>query len=614
MFLKKNKQYFTILKISNTKKLFHVAYNNEFVFKSVSHLMTSTSHQSSEFEGLVTKFNDGVLEAKGGSTFKLGEVVYVGPHKLPALVLNLKNKSFDCVLLSTKESLVKVNNFISRKQNVSKIVDDVFFKNSSEENNLLSVKSGYHVLGNVINSLGFLETGYYKPLVKYNPSFFPVLFPKSFLKKTLNFVKKSIDTKALGIVRRESIKESLLTGLKVIDSLVPIGKGQRELIIGDRQTGKTTICIDIILNQSLNFFSNIFFFSKINKGSLNQNYNVNSYVIKTFSKSYFFFYKKALNVFQKKQVFCVYVCIGQKKSSIVRIRQLLKKRFCEQFSTIVMASASDSAPMQYLAPFTGCSLAEFFAEEGYSSLIIYDDLTKHAVAYRQMSLILRRPPAREAFPGDVFYLHSRLLERGAKIRSSLGGGSVTALPVVETQAGDVSAYIPTNVISITDGQIFLDSGLFFKGIRPAVHPGLSVSRVGASAQINIMKQFAGTLKLELAQFRELELFASFGSEVDASTQKILDRGRRLTVILTQAPYEPLAFSNQIFVIGAGTLGFLDRVNVDFLKSYELALNNWLKLNFYGQHLSFLLNQGWSKVFELRGLLYFVLQHKVFLFS
>ena len=340
-----------------------------------------------------------------------------------------------------------------------------------------------------------------------------------------------VEVKAPGIIPRKSVSEPMQTGIKAIDALVPIGRGQRELIIGDRQTGKTAIIIDTILNQK-----------QVNEGTD-----------------------------ESKKLYCIYVAIGQKRSTVAQIVKALEEADAMKYTIVVAATASEPAPMQFLAPYTGCAMGEFFRDNGMHALIVYDDLSKQAVAYRQMSLLLRRPPGREAYPGDVFYLHSRLLERAAKLNDKNGGGSLTALPVIETQAGDVSAYIPTNVISITDGQIFLETGLFYKGVRPAINVGLSVSRVGSAAQIKAMKQVAGSIKLELAQFREMEAFSQFASDLDASTQKLLGRGRRLTELLKQAQYSPLSVEEQVCVIFAGVKGFLDTIKVDDISRFEKAL-------------------------------------------
>ncbi|CAL7936284.1 unnamed protein product [Xylocopa violacea] len=337
-----------------------------------------------------------------------------------------------------------------------------------------------------------------------------------------------IGTKAPGIIPRVSVREPMQTGIKAVDSLVPIGRGQRELIIGDRQTGKTALAIDTIINQK-----------RFNDAGD-----------------------------EKKKLYCIYVAIGQKRSTVAQIVKRLTDSGAINYTIIVSATASDAAPLQYLAPYSGCAMGEFFRDNGKHALIIYDDLSKQAVAYRQMSLLLRRPPGREAYPGDVFYLHSRLLERAAKMNESLGGGSLTALPVIETQAGDVSAYIPTNVISITDGQIFLETELFYKGIRPAINVGLSVSRVGSAAQTKAMKQVAGSMKLELAQYREVAAFAQFGSDLDAATQQLLNRGVRLTELLKQGQYVPMAIEEQVAVIYCGVRGYLDKMEPTKITAFE----------------------------------------------
>jgi F-type H+-transporting ATPase subunit alpha len=337
--------------------------------------------------------------------------------------------------------------------------------------------------------------------------------------------------KAPGIIPRKSVNEPMSTGLKAIDALIPVGRGQRELVIGDRQTGKTAIILDTILNQ------------------------------------------KAIHQTgpEKEKLYCVYVAVGQKRSTVAQFVKVLEERGALEYSIIVAATASDPAPMQFLAPFAGCAMGEYFRDNGMHALISYDDLSKQAVAYRQMSLLLRRPPGREAYPGDVFYLHSRLLERAAKLNDDNGGGSLTALPVIETQANDVSAYIPTNVISITDGQIFLETNLFFQGIRPAVNVGLSVSRVGSSAQIKAMKQVAGSIKGELAQYREMAAFAQFGSDLDAATQRLLNRGARLTELLKQPQFSPLKTEEQVAVIFAGVNGYLDKLNLNQVGKFEQGL-------------------------------------------
>ncbi|MFZ5932385.1 MAG: F0F1 ATP synthase subunit alpha [Pseudomonadota bacterium] len=343
--------------------------------------------------------------------------------------------------------------------------------------------------------------------------------------------RRRVEVKAPGIIPRKSVHEPMQTGLKAIDSLIPVGRGQRELIIGDRQTGKTAIAIDTILNQK----------------SINQGTD------------------------ESKKLYCVYVAIGQKRSTVAQIVKTLSEAGAMEYTIVVAATASDPAPLQFLAPYTGCTMGEFFRDNGMHALMIYDDLSKQAVAYRQMSLLLRRPPGREAYPGDVFYLHSRLLERAAKLNDDNGAGSLTALPVIETQANDVSAYIPTNVISITDGQIFLETGLFHQGIRPAVNVGLSVSRVGSAAQIKAMKQVSGSMKLELAQYREMAAFAQFGSDLDASTQKLLARGARLTELLKQNQFSPLTVEEQVVVLFSGSKGFLDGIAVEAIGRYEQSL-------------------------------------------
>jgi F-type H+-transporting ATPase subunit alpha len=353
--------------------------------------------------------------------------------------------------------------------------------------------------------------------------------------------RRVVDVKAPGILPRKSVHEPVQTGIKAIDAMIPIGRGQRELVIGDRQTGKTAICIDTILNQ------------------------------------------KAINASgdEKKKLYCVYVAIGQKRSTVAQIVKTLEDNGAMEYSIVVAATASEPAPLQFLAPFAGCAMGEYFRDNGMHALMIYDDLSKQAVAYRQMSLLLRRPPGREAYPGDVFYLHSRLLERAAKLNEKHGGGSLTALPIIETQANDVSAYIPTNVISITDGQIFLETDLFYQGIRPAVNVGLSVSRVGSSAQIKAMKQVAGKIKGELAQYRELAAFAQFGSDLDATTQRILNRGDRLTELMKQPQFSPLQVEEQVCVIFAGTQGYLDKMPKNRVQEFEKEFLRHLRADHAG---------------------------------
>jgi len=375
---------------------------------------------------------------------------------------------------------------------------------------------GKNLLGRVVDALG-------------NP-----IDGKGDLDKKLK--RARVDVKAPGIIPRQSVNQPMQTGLKAIDSLIPIGRGQRELIIGDRQTGKTAVAIDTIINQK-----------EINKSGE-----------------------------EKDKLYCIYVAIGQKRSTVAQIVKSLEDAGAMEYTTIVSATASDPAPLQFLAPYTGCTMGEYFRDNGMHALIIYDDLSKQAVAYRQMSLLLRRPPGREAYPGDVFYLHSRLLERAAKLNESKGGGSLTALPIIETQAGDVSAYIPTNVISITDGQIFLETELFNQGIRPAVNVGLSVSRVGSAAQTKAMKKVAGSIKLELAQYREMAAFAQFGSDLDASTQKLLNRGSKLTELLKQDQYSPMPVAQQVIEVFSGVKGFLDDVELNNIKNVEKKIYEEIK--------------------------------------
>ncbi|MES2137861.1 MAG: F0F1 ATP synthase subunit alpha, partial [Pseudomonadota bacterium] len=348
--------------------------------------------------------------------------------------------------------------------------------------------------------------------------------------------RRRVEVKAPGIIPRKSVHEPVQTGLKALDALVPIGRGQRELIIGDRQTGKTAVALDTFINQK-----------NINKSGK-----------------------------ESEKLYCIYVAIGQKRSTVAQIVRALEENGAMEYSIVVAATASEPAPLQFLAPYTGCAMGEYFRDNGMHAVIVYDDLSKQAVAYRQMSLLLRRPPGREAYPGDVFYLHSRLLERAAKLNEDNGSGSLTALPIIETQANDVSAYIPTNVISITDGQIFLETDLFYQGIRPAINVGLSVSRVGSAAQTKAMKKVAGSIKLELAQYREMAAFAQFGSDLDASTQKLLNRGARLTELLKQPQYQPMPIEEQVASIYAGTQGFLDGVDTKDVVRYEAAMLSYLR--------------------------------------
>ncbi len=440
--------------------------------------------------GQVLSVGDGVARIYGLDNIQAGEMVEF-PGGIKGLALNLESDNVGAVIFGSDRD-IKEGDTVKR---TGAIVETQVGKGL-----LGRVVDG---LGNPIDGKGPIEGG----------------------------EARRVDVKAPGIMPRKSVHEPMMTGLKSVDSLVPIGRGQRELIIGDRQTGKTAVAVDAILNQ------------------------------------------KSVNATddEGKKLYCVYVVIGQKRSTVAQVVKTLEENGAMEYSIVVAATASDPAPLQYLAPFTGCAMAEYFRDNGMHSLIIYDDLSKQAVAYRQMSLLLRRPPGREAYPGDVFYLHSRLLERSAKLNEDNGLGSMTALPVIETQAGDVSAYIPTNVISITDGQIFLETELFYQGIRPAINVGLSVSRVGSSAQTKAMKQVAGTIKLELAQYREMAAFAQFGSDLDAATQRLLARGARLTELLKQPQYSPLTMEEQVVVIFSGVRGFLDRIEVSQIGDYEKQL-------------------------------------------
>lgn len=447
--------------------------------------------------GIVISVGDGIANIYGLENVQAGELVLF-QDTIKGMALNLNNDSVDVVILGNDQA-IKEGDSVKRMQ---KIVD---------------VPVGAGLLGRVVDALG-------------NP-----IDGKGPLKAT-DYAQ--IEVKAPGIIKRQSVTEPMQTGIKAIDTLVPIGRGQRELIIGDRQTGKTTIALDTILNQK----------------ESNQ------------------------NVPDSQKLYCIYVAIGQKRSSIARIVKTLQERGALDYTIVVAATASDPAPMQYLAPYTGCTMAEYFRDNGMHALIIYDDLSKHAVAYRQMSLLLHRPPGREAYPGDVFYLHSRLLERAAKLDEAFGGGSLTALPIVETQAGDVSAYIPTNIISITDGQIFLETDLFYKGIRPAINVGLSVSRVGSAAQKKAMKQVSGRIKLDLAQYREMAAFGQFASDLDVATQNMLNRGARLTEILKQQQYSPLSMEEEILVLFAGIKGYLDALPIKDILKFEEEYLSVLRLN------------------------------------
>lgn len=440
--------------------------------------------------GRVLSVGDGIARIYGLNKIQAGEMVEFGSG-VRGMALNLENDNVGVVLFGS-DNAISEGDIVKR---TGTIVD---------------VPVGKGTLGRVVDALG-------------NP-----IDGKGPLK---DVTRRRAEVKAPGIIARQSVHEPMQTGLKAVDSLVPIGRGQRELIIGDRQTGKTAIAIDAIINQK-----------GVNAGGD-----------------------------ESKKLYCVYVAVGQKRSTVAQIVKILSDAGALDYSVIVAATASDPAPLQFLAPYSGCAMGEYFRDNGMHALIIYDDLSKQSVAYRQMSLLLRRPPGREAFPGDVFYLHSRLLERAAKMSKQVGGGSLTALPVIETQAGDVSAYIPTNVISITDGQIFLETELFYKGIRPAINVGLSVSRVGSAAQVKAMKQVAGTLKLELAQYREVAAFAQFGSDLDAATQYLLNRGARLTEVLKQGQFQPMPIENQVVVLYAATRGYLDKMNISDIPRFEQAV-------------------------------------------
>ncbi|KAL3041222.1 hypothetical protein OYC64_019429 [Pagothenia borchgrevinki] len=442
-----------------------------------------------EETGRVLSIGDGIARVYGLRNVQAEEMVEFSSG-LKGMSLNLEADNVGVVVFGN-DKLIKEGDIVKR---TGAIVD---------------VPVGAELLGRVVDALGNAIDG------------------KGPLGST---IRRRVGLKAPGIIPRISVREPMQTGIKAVDSLVPIGRGQRELIIGDRQTGKTAIAVDTIINQK-----------RFNDGTD-----------------------------EKKKLYCIYVAIGQKRSTVAQLVKRLTDADAMKYTIVVSATASDAAPLQYLAPYSGCSMGEFFRDSGKHALIIYDDLSKQAVAYRQMSLLLRRPPGREAYPGDVFYLHSRLLERAAKMNDNFGGGSLTALPVIETQAGDVSAYIPTNVISITDGQIFLETELFYKGIRPAINVGLSVSRVGSAAQTKAMKQVAGTMKLELAQYREVAAFAQFGSDLDATTQQLLNRGVRLTELLKQGQYCPMAIEEQVTVIYAGVRGYLDKMEPSKITRFEKA--------------------------------------------
>jgi F-type H+/Na+-transporting ATPase subunit alpha len=437
--------------------------------------------------GTVLSTGDGIARLYGLDKVAAGELLEF-PHGIYGVALNLEEDNVGAALFG-ETHMIKEGDTVKRTGRIAE------------------VPVGKELVGRVVNALG-------EPIDGRGP-----IDAKG---------RRRIEIKAPGIVARQPVKEPLQTGLKAIDGMIPIGRGQRELIIGDRQTGKTAVAIDTIINQ---------------KGG---------------------------------NVICIYVAIGQKRSTVAQVVDRLREAGAMDYTIVVAATASESAPLQFIAPYSGCTMGEQFRDNGGHALLIYDDLSKHAVAYRQLSLLLRRPPGREAYPGDVFYLHSRLLERAAKMSDARGGGSLTALPIIETQAGDVSAYIPTNVISITDGQIFLESDLFYSGVRPAINVGISVSRVGGNAQIKAMKQVAGTLRLELAQYREMAAFAQFGSDLDQATQRQLNRGARLVELLKQGQYQPLPVEKQILIIYAGTNGFVDDLPVTALKKYEQELYSFIE--------------------------------------
>ena len=445
--------------------------------------------------GSVLSVGDGIARIHGLDKVQAGEMVKFA-NGVEGMALNLEADNVGVVIFGS-DAEIKEGDVVKR---TGTIVD---------------VPVGKGLLGRVVDALG-------NPIDGKGP--------------ITDVTRERVEAKAPGIIPRKSVHEPVQTGLKAIDALVPVGRGQRELIIGDRQTGKSAVAIDTFINQK-----------GVNAGDD-----------------------------EGKKLYCIYVAVGQKRSTVAQIVKSLEENGAMEYTIVVAATASEPAPLQYLAPYTGAAMGEFFRDNGMHAVIVYDDLSKQAVAYRQMSLLLRRPPGREAYPGDVFYLHSRLLERAAKMNDENGGGSLTALPIIETQAGDVSAYIPTNVISITDGQIFLETDLFFQGIRPAINVGLSVSRVGGAAQTKAMKKVAGSIKLELAQYREMAAFAQFGSDLDASTQKLLNRGARLTELLKQPQFSPMPFEEQTVSIFAGTNGYLDDVAVERVTEYEAAMLSFMR--------------------------------------
>ena len=453
--------------------------------------------------GTVLQVGDGIARVYGLGQVMLSELVEF-PNDVIGMVLNLEEDSVGCALFG-ESSLVKEGDTVKRTKRVA------------------SLQVGEEMLGRVINPLGQPIDG----------------------KGAINSKKYlPIERKALGVIQRQPVKEPLQTGIAAVDSMIPIGRGQRELIIGDRQTGKTAVAIDAIINQKITHTDEA----------------------------------KELGI---KPVYCVYVAVGQKSSTVAQVVAKLQEHGAMDYTTIVVASAWEPAPLQFIAPYSGATLGEYFRDNGKHALVVYDDLSKQAAAYRELSLLLRRPPGREAYPGDVFYLHSRLLERASKLSEDMGGGSLTALPIIETQQGDVSAYIPTNVISITDGQIYLESNLFNAGVRPAINVGISVSRVGGNAQIKAMKKVAGTLKLDLAQYRELEAFAKFGSDLDKATQKTLAKGARLVELLKQDQYTPMPVERMVVAIYAGTNGYMDNIPIPDIKRFEKEILEYIEVKHSG---------------------------------
>jgi F-type H+-transporting ATPase subunit alpha len=479
-----------------------------------SDLNTDLEFANTEAVGQIISVKDGVAFISGLDSLRVGEIVEFTGKGLFGMALNLETDKVGCIIFGDDNEIQQDDQVIAL-------------------NRLVDIQVGEELLGRVVDGLGLAIDG-------------KIDFPAT-------LERKNAERKAPGVITRKSVSEPLLTGYKIVDSMLPIGRGQRELIVGDRQTGKSTIAIDTILNQ--------------------KNYNQADI-----------------------EVFCVYVGIGQKKSSILSLQHLLEKQNALRYTTIVAATAAQSASLQYMAPYTGCAIAEYFRDSGRHALIIYDDLSKHSAAYRQLSLLLRRPPGREAFPGDVFYAHSRLLERACKLNENYGLGSLTALPIVETQAGDLSGYIPTNIISITDGQIFMEKDLFFKGIRPAVNVGSSVSRVGSKAQPYALKLVTGNLRYQLAQYREYQVFAQFDNDIDDVTRGVLNRGALLTEVLKQAPNAPMELYKQVIIILAAAYGFISPFIKDFKRDIATILN-------YENELFSFLNQGslyelYKPIFEL----------------